>query len=166
MWQSVQLIKISFTIAIIWLLAFLTMTIMITRIALISSVLAAFFAFMRGLCRGNVSLYNFLLRIGLVLTWVLFGLSFFLSLLFISFHHLFEIPMLFKLLLLFLFFIQLSLFSLLLQSSPCPGICVSFFVIEYRFVVNVFEAGYSTNHTLAVVWNFLIEWIIMHVDDG
>lgn len=124
----------------IWFLLLLTFLMMATLIAWLTLIcyISAFITLILRLRRRFIAFQMLLFQIWLIFAWTfLLFISFLSCLLFVLLHHLFELPMLSNLLLLFLFLIQLPFFSLFLKASSSPCFSISSFILKYWLIVNI-----------------------------
>lgn len=138
---SIQFIKVPLAMGFIWFFTLLfnaLLIAMITRLTIICYMFTSVTLILR-LLWCFITLKMLFIWVSFILTWMLFFLfSFLSSLFFVSFQHLLKLSMLPQLLLLFLFFVQFSLFSFLFHTSSSPGVSVSLFILKYWFIIYVF----------------------------
>lgn len=76
-------------------------------------------------------------------------------------YHGSELLMLSYLFLLLLLFIESTLFSFLLETTPGPCLCESLFILKDWFVVNIFQSGDFCYEGFAIMWDFLAESVVL-----
>ena len=126
------------------------------------------FACIMWLRRCIIALQILLFWIRFVFTWRLILLLLFLSpsLFSVPLHHLLELLMLSKLFFFLLFPISLSLEFFLLDSSSFPSFCIASLILKNGFVIYVLESGYFSDQNFSIMGYFLIEAIVLQIQDS